>query len=125
MRKKVWFILLSLALCFSLTAAVACTGNGGGGTTPPPEEEEKPVYEGDMLYNGFDSIDNLYKVTQLYTWNYGPLGKLEIVGAENFIPPVDTTETEEAAAAVMQMIDALPAADDVTEFSVAAKDAAA
>ena len=125
MRKKVWFILLSLALCFSLTAAVACTGNGGGGTTPPPEEEEKPVYEGDMLYNGFDSIDDLYKVTQLYTWNYGPLGKLEIVGAENFIPPVDTTETEAAAAAVMQMIDALPAADDVTEFSVAAKDAAA
>lgn len=125
MRKKVWFILLSLALCFSLTAAVACTGNSGGGTTPPPEEEEKPVYEGDMLYNGFDSIDDLYKVTQLYTWNYGPLGKLEIVGAENFIPPVDTTETEAAAAAVMQMIDALPAADDVTEFSVAAKDAAA
>lgn len=125
MRKKVWFILLSLALCFSLTAAVACTDNGGGGTTPPPEEEEKPVYEGDMLYNGFDSIDDLYKVTQLYTWNYGPLGKLEIVGAENFIPPVDTTETEAAAAAVMQMIDALPAADDVTEFSVAAKDAAA
>ena len=125
MRKKVWFILLSLALCFSLTAAAACTGNGGGGTTPPPEEEEKPVYEGDMLYNGFDSIDDLYKVTQLYTWNYGPLGKLEIVGSENFIPPVDTTETEAAAAAVMQMIDALPAADDVTEFSVAAKDAAA
>ena len=125
MRKKVWFILLSLALCFSLTAAAACTGNGGGGTTPSPEEEEKPVYEGDMLYNGFDSIDDLYKVTQLYTWNYGPLGKLEIVGAENFIPPVDTTETEAAAAAVMQMIDALPAADDVTEFSVAAKDAAA
>ncbi len=125
MRKKIWFILLAFVLCFSLTAAVACSDNsGGGGTeTPSGEEEEKPVYEGDMLYNGFDSAEDLYSVTQLYTWNYGPLGKLEIVGAENFIPPADTSETEAAAAAVVAMIEELPEA--VTEFSVAAKDAVA
>lgn len=135
MRKKIVYILLALVMCFSFSAMAACADSGKneeeGGTTPPsvtdpttPPEEEI-VYEGDMLYNGFENMDDLYSVNQLYDWSYTPLGKLHIVGADDFVPVVEDPEAESAAAAVKTMIDALPAAETVTEFSAETKDAVA
>ena len=78
MRKKIFFILLALAMSCSLVLAVACEEKGGETPAPGPDDESV-VYEGDMLYNGFEDQGDLYRIKQLFDWDYTPLGKLEIV----------------------------------------------
>ena len=118
-------------MCSSLLFAAACNDGSeenneeGGGTVQNPSDEtpeDETKYEGDMLYNGFDSVADMYRVSQLYEWNYTPLGKLSIVGADNFIPEEDNSGTEDAAAAVVAQIEALPS---VSEVTFADKDAVA
>lgn len=126
MCRKFFVLALAGIMGMSILSIAACKNTGE--TTKLPEEggnTQETVYEGDMLYNGFDSVDDMYRVTQLFNWDYTPLGKLQIVGADNFIPKADNSDAEEAAAAVVVMIDQLPAASAVTEFSVETKNAVA
>ena len=120
MRKKFLFILLALAMSCSLVLAVACEEKGGETPAPGPDDESV-VYEGDMLYNGFEDQGDLYRIKQLFDWDYTPLGKLEIVGADNFLMREDASEEQAAADAVSAMIAQLPAADTVTAFSLSLK----
>lgn len=131
MWKRLLLILLAVAMCSSLLFAAACNDGSeenneeGGGTVQNPSDEtpeDETKYEGDMLYNGFDSVADMYRVSQLYEWNYTPLGKLSVVGADNFIPEEDNSGTEDAAAAVVAQIEALPS---VSEVTFADKDAVA
>ena len=120
MRKKFFFILLALAMSCSLVLAVACEEKGGETPAPGPDDESV-VYEGDMLYNGFEDQGDLYRIKQLFDWDYTPLGKLEIVGADNFLMREDASEEQAAADAVSAMIAQLPAAGTVTAFSLSLK----
>ncbi len=122
MKKKFLLGLMAMTMCAGVAfGAAACTESGeGGGTSSTPENSGTGTmkFEGDMLYNGFDSVADMYKVSQLYEWNYSPMGKLEVVGKDNFIPVKE--ETGLTAADVVAMIDALP---DVADVTIANKDA--
>ena len=116
MRKKIFMIFMAATLCVSTALMSACE--------PRRRDPDAPSvnYEGEMLFNGFDTVDDLYRVSQLYDWpGYQTQGKLQIVGADNFIPPVEPEEPEPpdpdaaaAAAAVDAMIAALPPVEEVS-----------
>lgn len=131
MRKKLWIVFIAIMMCFCFGFSVACnnevkTQQGGDQNKPTGTPEDEIKYEGNMLYNGFDSVDDLYRVKQLFDWtSFQTTGKLEIVGADNFISETDNSDAEEAAAAVVAMIEKLPAASAVTEFSTDTIDAVA
>ncbi len=80
MKKKILFSALLAAASLSAFAGAACSCGGND----EEKTAEQTVYEGTMLYNGFDTVSDMYAVNQLYTWNYSPLGKLEIVNAAKF-----------------------------------------
>ncbi len=127
MSKK---LMIALALILSVVCVFAACFDGGtdgseskvdstpASSTEPTSEEEQIKYEGEMLFNGFDTVDDLYAVEQLYEWSYTPLGKLDIVGKDNFIPEPSELEKEEydkeAVDKLIEAIDALPAAEEVT-----------
>ncbi len=81
MKKKILVSALLLAASFSAFGAAACAKNSDAGKT---EQTKTVEYKGEMLYNGFDTVKDMYAVNQLYEWNYSPLGKLEIVSAAKF-----------------------------------------
>ena len=116
MRKKIFMILMAAALCVSMVLMSACEPRRRDPSGPSVN------YEGEMLLNGFDSTADLYRVSQLFDWtSYQALGKLEVVGADNFIPPAEPEEPElpdpdaaAAAAAVDAMIAALPPVEEVS-----------
>lgn len=87
-------------------------------TSPDVPEEPEIEYKGEMLYNGFDTVEDLYAIEQLYEWSYTPLGKLDIVGRDNFIPEPSDLEKEEydeeAVNKTIEAIAALPAKEDIT-----------
>ncbi len=104
MNKKFLYKVMTCAICFGvLTAGAGCA----------KEREQSTKYEGDMLYNGFDSVADLYRLEQLYTWGFQPAdGKLEIVGKDNFMPTVEV-ETGDYQAVIAQ-IDGLPELSAIT-----------
>ncbi len=115
MSKKKTHILVASLACLGVCAV----GAGCGGCSEEEEQQPTSQYTGDMLYNGFDSVADLYRVDQLYTWGFQPTGaKLEIVGKDNFLPKDESVEedTEEKTnyQAVIELIDALPELADVT-----------
>ena len=121
MKRKLLIILSALVL--SLTMIVtACTD--GGDTSRDSATSEEPAsssevtpsieFKGDMLLNGFNSVKDMYAVKQLTEWSFSPVGKLGIVGADNFIPAPSDLESEEILNAVIAQINALPSAEEVT-----------
>ncbi len=129
MSKKFLYILMTFALCLGVSAAgAACVGVEQESSDSQPVEQEKPEvkYEGDMLYNGFDSVADIYRVDQLYTWGFQPAdGKLEIVGKDNFLPKEEDVEEDtddQNYQAVIEQIDALP---EISAVTFAHKDAVA
>lgn len=116
MRNKISFyvmLVLCIGLCLSVTGCKSSKEETSGKTTK---------YEGEMLYNGFDSVKDMYRVSQLFEWNYTPMGKLEVVDKDNFLPIVveDEATIAEQAAQVEKMIDALPSAENVKASDKAA-----
>lgn len=81
MKKKNLISAILPALCLSISLAAVCSC---GKNDTEKEESAATEYKGEMLFNGFDTVKDMYSVNQLYVWNYSPLGKLEIVDAEKF-----------------------------------------
>ncbi len=103
MRNKVCYLIMLLCcigLCISVTGCKSSKETGTVGK-----------YDGEVLYNGFDSTKDMYRVAQLFEWNYSPMAKLEVVGKDDFLPVVveDEATIAKQAAAVEKMIEKLPA----------------
>ena len=121
MSKKLYLALIALimSICCIFTA---CEKGGNSGDSNSASEqsaesrtdsEEQIKYEGEMLYNGFDTVKDLYAIDQIYEWGYTPYGKLDIVGKDKFIPDPDDLESQETLDKIIAQINALPAAEDV------------
>ena len=131
-KKLIAAFAFIMCLIFAFAACTDNSGNGsenssdsGSASTSESVSGEDPIkYEGEMLYNGFDNIDDLYAIEQLQEWSYSPLGKLDIVGKDNFIPEPSDLEKEEydenAVNKTIEAIAALPAADEITVSDIAA-----
>ncbi len=121
MSKKLYLALIALimSICCIFTACEK-GGNSGDGNSASEQSaesqtssEEQIKYEGEMLYNGFDTVKDLYAIDQIYEWGYTPVGKLDIVGKDKFIPDPDDLESQETLNKIIAQINALPAAEDV------------
>ncbi len=110
MSKKLFIALLALIM------GIACvfTACEGGNADISADDGEDPIdYQGEMLYNGFDTLKDLYAIDQLYEWGYTPVGNLNIVGQDNFIPEPEV-ESEEVINKIIAQINALPSKEEVT-----------
>lgn len=92
MKRKIT-IICSLLLLFCLgVMTVSCKKT-------PEKVSEKDIYSGTVLLNGFDTVEDMYKVRQhTYMQNnkwtgYSAEGKLQIVDEDNFIPVERTDES--------------------------------
>lgn len=110
-RTKISIIVI-LSVCLGLSAACKETKT----IDKPIENNIPPInYEGNMLLNGFDTINDMYKISQLYTWSYSPLGKLSIVNKDNFIPKKTVEDSpQNAIDDVIAKINNLPSVETVT-----------
>lgn len=102
-RKNIILISFIMLFCIGLSI-VSC------GEKEVVKEPEKDAYSGTVLLNGFDTVEDMYKVRQ-HThmqgnkWTgYSAEGKLQIVGKDNFIP----TEREYKNADVHKAEDMAP-----------------
>ena len=76
MKKK--FAILALSAIAVCCLSAACADKTDGKTNDNAEKSEKITYTGEMIYNSFDTVADMYRVNQFYTWDYKPLGKLSI-----------------------------------------------
>ncbi|MDY4186869.1 MAG: hypothetical protein SOX77_03290 [Candidatus Borkfalkiaceae bacterium] len=81
-------------------------------------EQSEKVFEGEMLLNGFDTVDDLYAVKQIDTKNadggyniWTSTGKLDIVGEKDFL----FADTQTKIDNVISLINGLPDAASINE----------
>ncbi len=92
-KRRVPLISLILLVCVGLSV-VSC------GKKTVEEKPEQNIYSDTVLMNGFETTTDMYKVRQhTYIKNdkftgYSAVGKLQIVGKDNFIPMARTYESE-------------------------------